>query len=157
MRTIVGMNTPHTPHAFRSAAWLALALVLAPACAHAGDTMAALQMQRWSDASGQPVNAERGRQLFVNRQGGEWSCASCHGNPPTGPARHASTGKAIAPLAPAFNPERFTNTAKVDKWFKRNCNDVLSRECTATEKADLLTWLLQLDARTPTRTQQSKP
>ena len=119
--------------------------------------MAALQMQRWSDASGQPVNAERGRQLFVNRQGGEWSCASCHGNPPTVPARHASTGKAIAPLAPAFNPERFTHTAKVDKWFKRNCNDVLSRECTATEKADLLAWLLQLDARTPTRPQQSKP
>lgn len=114
-------------------------------------------MQRWSDASGQPVNAERGRMLFVNRQGGEWSCASCHGNPPTAPARHASTGKAIAPLAPAFNPERFTNTAKVDKWFKRNCNDVLSRECTATEKADLLAWLLQLDARTPTRPVQSKP
>ena len=153
------MNTPHTPHAFRSAAWLALALVLALvlAPAHAGDTTAALQMQRWSDASGQPVNAERGRLLFVNRQGGEWSCVSCHGNPPTAPARHASTGKAIAPLAPAFNPERFTNTAKVDKWFKRNCNDVLSRECTATEKADLLAWLLQLDARTPTRTQQSKP
>ncbi|PIF93493.1 uncharacterized protein DUF1924 [Acidovorax sp. 62] len=149
------MNTPLTPHAFRSAAWLALALVLAPA--HAGDTTAALQMQRWSDASGQPVNAERGRLLFVNRQGGEWSCASCHGNPPTAPARHASTGKAIAPLAPAFNPERFTNTAKVDKWFKRNCNDVLSRECTATEKADLLAWLLQLDARTPTRPVQSKP
>jgi hypothetical protein len=157
MRTIVGMNHPHTPHAFRSAAWLLLALVLAPAYAHAGDTTAALQMQRWSDASGQPVNAEHGRQLFVNRQGGEWSCASCHGNPPTGPARHASTGKAIAPLAPAFNPERFTNTAKVDKWFKRNCNDVLSRECTATEKADLLAWLLQLDARTPNRTAQSKP
>lgn len=149
------MNTPLTPHAFRSAAWLALALVLAPA--HAGDTTAALQMQRWSDASGQPVNAERGRLLFVNRQGGEWSCASCHGNPPTAPARHAGTGKAIAPLAPAFNPERFTNTAKVDKWFKRNCNDVLSRECTATEKADLLAWLLQLDARTPTRPVQSKP
>lgn len=114
-------------------------------------------MQRWSDASGQPVNAERGRLLFVNRQGGEWSCASCHGNPPTAPARHAGTGKAIAPLAPAFNPERFTNTAKVDKWFKRNCNDVLSRECTATEKADLLAWLLQLDARTSTRPVQSKP
>lgn len=149
------MNTPLTPHAFRSAAWLALALVLAPA--HAGDTTAALQMQRWSDASGRPVNAERGRLLFVNRQGGEWSCASCHGNPPTAPARHASTGKAIATLAPAFNPERFTNTAKVDKWFKRNCNDVLSRECTATEKADLLAWLLQLDTRNPTRPVQSKP
>ncbi|MBX9935628.1 MAG: DUF1924 domain-containing protein, partial [Burkholderiaceae bacterium] len=55
-----------------------------------------------------------------------------------------STGKTIAPLAPAFNPERFTDTAKADKWFRRNCKDVLSRECTAAEKADVLAWLVQL-------------
>ena len=60
------------------------------------------------------------------------------------PARHASTGKTVAPLAPAFNPERFTDTAKADKWFRRNCKDVLSRECTAAEKADVLAWLVQL-------------
>jgi hypothetical protein len=42
-----------------------------------------------------------------------------------------------------FNPERFTDTAKVDKWFRRNCKDVASRECTAAEKADMLAWLLQ--------------
>ena len=75
--------------------------------------------------------------------GGEWSCASFHGNPPTTAMRHASTGKTIAPFAPMFNPERFTDTAKVDKWFRRNCKDVASRECTAAEKADMLAWLLQ--------------
>jgi hypothetical protein len=53
------------------------------------------------------------------------------------------------PLAPAFNPERFTDTAKVDKWFRRNCNDVLKRECTPVEKADVLAWLLQFDAKNP--------
>ena len=47
----------------------------------------------------------------------------------------------IAPLAPAFNPERFSDPAKVEKWFRRNCNDVLSRECTAVEKADVLAYL----------------
>ena len=68
-------------------------------------------------------------------------CASCHGTPPTAQGKHASTGKPIAPLAPAFNPKAFTDTAKVDKWFRRNCNDVLSRECTAVEKADVLAYL----------------
>ncbi len=38
----------------------------------------------------------------------------------------------------------FTDTAKVDKWFRRNCNDVLSRECTAMEKADVWAYLKAL-------------
>lgn len=140
------MTTANTPSLARFAAMLTLAM-LAP-LAHAGDTTPALQMQRWSDASGSPASAENGRVFFTSRHGGEWSCASCHGNPPTAPARHASTGKAITPLAPAFNAQRFTDTAKVDKWFRRNCNDVLRRECTPGEKADVLAWLLKLDAKT---------
>lgn len=31
------------------------------------------------------------------------------------------------------------------KWFRRNCNDVMGRECTTVEKADVLSWLLTLD------------
>ncbi|WP_298233835.1 DUF1924 domain-containing protein [uncultured Azohydromonas sp.] len=50
----------------------------------------------------------------------------------------------IATLAPAFNPQAFTDTAKVDKWFCRNCKDVAQRECTATEKADVVGYLLGL-------------
>ena len=88
-----------------------------------------------------PRPSHRGKLLFNTRHGGEWSCASCHGTPPTTQGKHASTGKSIAPLAPAFNPKAFTDTAKVDKWFRRNCNDVLSRECTAIEKADVLAYL----------------
>ena len=34
--------------------------------------------------------------------------------------------------------------AKTEKWFRRNCNDVASRECTAAEKAGVLAWLLAL-------------
>lgn len=94
--------------------------------------------------AGEPADAERGEQLFGTRQGGRWSCASCHGMPPTEAGRHAATGKAIAPLAPSSNGERFTDLAKAEKWFRRNCNDVLGRECTAAEKADVLSWLLSL-------------
>lgn len=87
---------------------------------------------------------ERGRQLFTATHGREWSCASCHGATPTQPGRHAGTGKTIAALAPAFNPERFSDPAKVEKWFRRNCNDVMGRECTPAEKADVLAWLMSL-------------
>jgi hypothetical protein len=47
-------------------------------------------------------------------------------------------------LAPAANPDAFTDAARVDKWFRRNCKDVLSRECTAAEKSDVVAFLLAL-------------
>lgn len=124
------------------AAGLALALSMAPA--QAADTTPAQQLARWSAQAGQAPSADRGQALFTQRQGGEWSCSACHGNPPTAPGKHASTGKPIAPLAPAFNPQSLTDTAKVDKWFRRNCKDVLSRECTPLEKADVLAYLTRL-------------
>lgn len=111
---------------------------------HAADTTAAQQLAHWSAQAGSAGNADKGRVFFTSRHGGEWSCASCHGTPPTQQGKHANTGKVIAPLAPAFNPKAFTDTAKVDKWFRRNCNDVLSRECTAIEKADVLAYLTAL-------------
>ena len=90
------------------------------------------------------VAPERGQQLFTIRHGREWSCASCHGAVPTQAGKHASTGKPIAALAPAFNPERFVDAAKTEKWFRRNCNDVIGRECSAAEKADVIAWLRTL-------------
>ena len=122
---------------------LALSATLAGA-AYAADTSPAQQLAHWSAQAGAPGNAARGQIFFNNRHGGEWSCASCHGTPPTAEGQHANTGKPIAPLAPAFNPKAFTDTAKVDKWFRRNCNDVLSRECSPAEKADVLAYLNRL-------------
>ncbi len=125
--------------------WALLGLGVLPAwAAHAADTTPAQQLNHWTAQAGAPAKAERGQALFNQRHGGEWSCASCHGTPPTGQGKHASTGKSITPLAPAFNPKAFTDTAKVDKWFKRNCKDVLSRECSAQEKADVLAYLISL-------------
>ena len=84
----------------------------------------------------------RGEQFFNTKYGKEWSCATCHENPPNHDTKHIITGKVIKPLAPLANPARFIDDAKVEKWYKRNCNDVLGRECTAQEKADLLSWLI---------------
>jgi hypothetical protein len=84
----------------------------------------------------------RGEQFFNAKHGKEWSCASCHEDPPNHATKHIVTGKVIKPLSPNSNTERFIDQTKVDKWFKRNCNDVLARECTAQEKADVLSWLM---------------
>ncbi len=90
----------------------------------------------------QGFSAARGEAFFKQKHGNDWSCASCHTDNPAGMGKHAKTGKAIQPMAPAVNAERFTAASKVEKWFKRNCNDVLDRVCTPQEKGDVLTYLL---------------
>lgn len=95
---------------------------------------------RTQDGSYVP-SQERGRQFFVARHGAEWSCSTCHTSDPRDSGRHATTGRAIGPLAPVANPLRLTNGRKVEKWFTRNCRDVVGRECTPGEKADVLAWL----------------
>jgi hypothetical protein len=98
----------------------------------------------YSTQAGSASIAARGQQFFTAKHGRDWSCASCHGATPTQAGKHASTGKAIEPLAPGFNVLRFTDSAKVEKWFRRNCNDVVGRECTPGEKADVMAFLLTL-------------
>lgn len=123
---------------------LALAAAVLPATSLAGDTTPTAQLERFSTQAGAAGQAERGRVFFISRHGGEWSCASCHGQPPVGAGRHAGTGKALEPLAPAFNPASLTDSTRVDKWLRRNCRDVLQRECSAQEKADVIAYLLGL-------------
>jgi hypothetical protein len=120
---------------------LAIAACLIPA-ARAAEP--AHLLAGYSAQAGAPAVAARGQQLFTTRHGREWSCASCHGAQPTQAGKHAATGKPIGAMAPAFNAERFTDPAKTEKWFRRNCNDVIGRECSAAEKADVLAWLMTL-------------
>ena len=124
----------------RTALAFVLATNLLPVCL-AADTTALEQLAYWSSQSGRPGDALRGETFFNSKHGGTWSCASCHGSPPTATGRHADTGKTIAPLAPSSNAKALTRAAKIEKWLRRNCNDVLSRECTAAEKADLFAYL----------------
>jgi mono/diheme cytochrome c family protein len=92
----------------------------------------------------QGFDAERGKLFFNNTHGNDWSCATCHTQNPADPGKHAKTDKPIEPMAPSANAERFTDLKKVDKWFKRNCGDVLDRECTSLEKGDVLTYLMAI-------------
>lgn len=68
------------------------------------------------------------------------SCATCHTSNPRNRGL-TRANKEIAPLAPSANPERFTDPAKVEKWFARNCKDVLERSCTSKEKGDFIEYL----------------
>lgn len=54
----------------------------------------------------------------------------------------ALTGKTIEPVAVSVAPTRYTDPAKVEKWFKRNCTEVLGRECTPQKKGDWLTFVI---------------
>ena len=119
-------------------------LLLLSIALHSHAATPAQLLEQYSSQAGRPPEPTKGQQFFTSRHGREWSCASCHGALPTGLGQHAATGKSITPLAPAFNPERFSNLTKSEKWFQRNCNDVLGRACSAAEKADVLSWLLSL-------------
>lgn len=87
---------------------------------------------------------ENGRTFFLaeakDKKGETVSCAGCHTKDPTKDGK-TRAGKAIKPMAVSANSERFTDKAKVAKWFKRNCSDVLARECTPQEKGDFITYL----------------
>lgn len=65
------------------------------------------------------------------------ACTTCHGLHPRS-SGNTLTGKLIEPVALSASPGRYADPAKVEKWFKRNCNEVLGRACTPLEKGDWL-------------------
>jgi len=124
-------------------------LGMVSAMAWAADSPASL-MAHYAQAAGTPVSAlsaTRGDAFYRSEHPGRdnkpVSCASCHTDNPKQAGR-TRVGKRIEPLAPVVNPERFTDAAKVEKWFRRNCMDVLQRECSAQEKGDFIAWLNQI-------------
>ncbi len=93
------------------------------------------------------ASAARGEQFYrAKHTGGKEaeSCASCHTDSPKAEGRHLKTHKTIEPLAPVVNRQRFTDPAHVEKWFRRNCREVLGRVCTPQEKADFTAYVLSV-------------
>jgi uncharacterized membrane protein len=113
-------------------------------CWQAQATTPLEQMSAYAAQAGQAAEAARGQEFFTSKHGHEWSCSTCHTAHPTVDGKHVITGKVIAPMAPALHAERFSDAGKTEKWFRRNCKDVVGRECTAGEKSDVLAWLLSL-------------
>ncbi len=124
---------------------MALALSGVSLCSAAGDTTPQQQLQRWETRAGASASAVRGEMFFTTKRLNDWSCATCHNAPPNRAGEHVKTKKTLRPLAPAFNDRSLTQQSKADKWFRRNCNDVLGRECSAQEKADVIAYLLSVE------------
>ncbi len=118
------------------------------AAADTPETVMAHYAQQAGVAPG-ALSPARGEALYRSEHPGKHggvrqSCAGCHTASPK-QAGQTRVGKRIEPLAPAANPARFTDAAKVEKWFRRNCMDVLQRECSAQEKGDFIAWLNQIN------------
>jgi hypothetical protein len=92
-------------------------------------------------------SAARGKtlhsQTFVGGKADTPACVSCHGSDPRAAGRTPS-GKAVEAMAVSVTPTRYRDAAKVEKWFRRNCNEVLGRACSPQEKGDWLTYMSQL-------------
>ena len=100
-----------------------------------------------SQQAGFAPSAKRGETFFRQRFSNNDkmpACTSCHTDSPLNAGQHAVTGKNIRPLAVVANAERFSDPAKVEKWFGRNCKEVVGRACTPAEKADFITYLSEV-------------
>jgi uncharacterized protein DUF1924 len=120
------------------------ALGAAPALARADFNQLA---QHYAKAGGKDFSTERGKAFWqadhLGDNGEKMNCTTCHGSELGKPGKHNKSGKLIEPMAPSVNPERYSDLEKVEKWFTRNCKQVLRRECTAQEKGDVLRYLSQ--------------
>ena len=91
-------------------------------------------------------DSKRGEEIFtskhIGKKGKEISCTSCHGIDLNKSGENFFTGKVIEPLSPKTNSKRFTDVTEIEKWMKRNFNDVYVREGTALEKGDVTTYII---------------
>jgi hypothetical protein len=99
---------------------------------------------RKADPKFSGFTAVAGKEFFfterTNGKGEKVSCTTCH-TKNLKAAGKTSAGKAIEPMAPSVNPKRLTNPKDIEKWFTRNCKQVVGRECTPVEKGNVLTFL----------------
>lgn len=105
-------------------------------------------IQEYTAAGANQGDAQRGEKIWNQTFQGqaphsERSCTTCHGANLKNNGKHASTGKSIEPLAPSVNTKSLTEIKKIKKWFMRNCKWTIGQECSAQQKADILTFLKQ--------------
>lgn len=99
-------------------------------------TKISLSAEKDSVTNGKTLYFTQGK----DKQGIVVSCSTCHGEDPRQPGK-TRANKIIEPMAASKNPNRFTDPAKTEKWFRRNCNDVFNRECTVREKLDFIEFM----------------
>jgi hypothetical protein len=105
------------------------------------------QLAKQANPSFGGFSAARGKAFFLAREAtgnaDTPSCSTCHTADPRNEGQ-TTVGKAIAPMAVSRTPNRFTDLGKVEKWFLRNCDTVIGRQCTLQEKGDFITFMSSL-------------
>jgi Domain of unknown function (DUF1924) len=132
-------TTRRTPH-------LALLLVLALASGGSVQASPAEILAAYTAKAGSPASPDRGQKFFNQKwKGGLFeSCTDCHTTNPAARGRDQTSEKPLAPMALSANAKRFTDASKVETYFRLNCKDTVGRECSAQEKADVLSWLINV-------------
>lgn len=106
-----------------------------------------VELVKKENASFKSFNAKEGEAFFrferMHSKGEKVSCMTCHTADPKAFGK-TRANKDIDPIAPIANKERFTDLAKVEKWFKRNCKDVYERECTNVEKGNFVLFMMSV-------------
>ncbi|MDE2332946.1 MAG: DUF1924 domain-containing protein [Rhodospirillales bacterium] len=136
-----------------AAAWMLAGLLAGGAAAAATPDFAAARAAilshyaaeaRKADPNFKGFSAAAGRAFFlahpVNARPATPSCSYCHTTDPRNQGR-TRAGKIILPMAVSRTPSRFTKLSKVELWFRRNCQSVYRRACTAQEKGNYITFM----------------
>jgi len=103
-------------------------------------------LQKYETQGAKQFNAQAGKELWtrsfgISKEGKVRRCSTCHTDDLRKAGTHIKTNKDIDPLAPSVNNKRLMEIAEIEKWFKRNCEWTLERECSAQEKGDFLSYI----------------
>jgi len=125
--------------------WIIPMLLLATG-AQSSEAVVTAQMEQYKQQGADAGDAAHGKAMWNEphmqaKMAEKVSCASCHHSDLSRTGEHIRTAKRIEPMAPSVNPERLTDPAKIEKWFGRNCEWTLGRDCTPQEKADFLAFI----------------
>jgi hypothetical protein len=135
----------------KKAAFVFLCLTLSAPLAHAAGGAQADVLAKYAaeakaaDPSFSGFSGERGKAFFYAEPGtgkpDTPGCTSCHSKNPK-EAGQTRAGKEIGPMALSAKGDRYTDMVETEKWFKRNCDSVLGRQCTPAEKGDFITFMI---------------
>ena len=113
---------------------------------YAEEKIVNLLMDNFKSEGAKIGNAKNGEIFWNKTHSGkvpfeQRSCKLCHSANLKDKGEHIKTGKIIKPLSPSVNAKSLNNVKHVNKWFKRNCKWTIGRECSAQEKADILSFI----------------
>ncbi|MDP1592692.1 MAG: DUF1924 domain-containing protein [Gallionella sp.] len=93
------------------------------------------------------LSADAGRAFYTKKvvvDGKDLSCSACHTDNPANPGKHNVSGKAIKPMAPSVNPQRFSDINKSERKFSDHCKDLYGKNCSPADKGNFVSYLLTI-------------